>query len=386
MSKSRGNIIDPLTLLDAYGADALRWWFYSAVTVGQEYRVAPARVAEVVKRFLLILWNVQSFLVTYANLCGWDPSAADAFPAAAQRSVLDRWLLARVAQTTAEVRRRMDLYDANAASRQLAQLVDDTSTWYVRRSRARFRGEAPAAIVACATLYETLRTLARLLAPFVPFVSDALWRQLSAPVAGEPASVHLTDYPQPRPGDLDPELLEEMARLRRLVEEAHAQRERAQLPLRQPLAAATVAGEPFPEALAAILAEEINVRQVRYAPVPADGRPTVTLDLALTPELQGEGWVRAVGRRGQDLRRLAGLRPGEPIDCYFEAADPLGAALAAQAGRLATQLFARRVQRVTDGARPTVERGVEGAIDGTAYWIGLARGEVASSPPAEDGP
>ncbi len=384
MSKSRGNIIEPLALLDAHGADALRWWFYTTVTVGQEYRVSPERIAEVVKRFLLILWNVQSFLVTYANLCGWDPGAAEAVPAPAERSVLDRWLLARVAQTTAEVRRRMDLYDATVACRQLAQLVDDASTWYVRRSRARFRGEE--ATAACATLHQALRTMARLLAPFVPFVSDALWRQLSVPLAGQPSSVHLTDYPEVRSDDLDPELLEAMARLRRLVEEAHAQRERARLPLRQPLAAVTVAGAPFSAELAAVLAEELNVREVRYAPVPADGRETVSLDLALTPELRDEGWVRTLGRRGQELRRAAGLRPGQPIDFYVEAADPLGAAVLGQAERLTTLLFADRVQRVTQGARPAVEHSAEGTIDGTAYWLGLVRRGPASSLPAEDGP
>jgi len=391
MSKSWGNVVDPVRVLDQSGADALRWWFYTTVSVGQEYRISPERVHEVVNRFLLILWNVHNFLITYSVVCGYDPSAPPPDPA--QRTVMDRWLLARVGETAQAVRRRMDGYDANGACRQLAALLDDTSTWYVRRSRARFRDDRDPerARVACATLYTALVQLVRMLAPFIPFMTETIWRNLTSGQPDLPCSVHLTDFPELDPAHADGELLEGMARLRRLVDAARPQREAAKIPVRQPLASATVAGDPLPPELEEILAEELNVRAVHHADLPQDGRPTVLLDLTLTPELRDEGWVRTLTRRIQDLRRLARLQPGETIEVRFAAGEPVARALEAARAQIAAQVYADRIERSRSGRRPQDGQVSEGVLAEEPYWVTLRSVGTGGLPPeapepAEPGP
>ncbi len=387
MSKSWGNVVDPVVILNRSGADALRWWFYTTVSVGQEYRISPERVHEVVNRFLLILWNVHNFLVTYAAVCGFDPARSD--PNAPPPTVMDRWLLARVGETAQAVRRRMDVYDVNGACRQLATLLDDTSTWYVRRSRARFRDDRnkPAARVACATLYRALLQVTRMLAPFVPFMTETIWRNLTGGQPDLPRSVHLTDYPADDPAHADPALLEGMAHLRRLVDAARPQREAAKVPIRQPLQAATVAGAPLAPELEAILAEELNVRMVHHAPLPEDGRPTVVLDLTLTPELRDEGLVRTLTRRIQDLRRIAGLRPGEPIDVLYAAADPVAAAVDGALPAIRAQVYAERVRRTSLDRRPVGGPAVsEGVLGDHPYWVTLRAVGAGGLPPEDEAP
>ncbi|HVA22176.1 MAG TPA: isoleucine--tRNA ligase [Candidatus Micrarchaeia archaeon] len=371
MSKSWGNVVDPVAILDRSGADALRWWFYTTVSVGQEYRISPDRVHEVVSRFLLILWNLHVFLVTYSGMCGFDPSRADPGPGA--RTIMDRWLLARVAEAAATVRRRMDAYDANGACRQLAALLDDVSTWYVRRSRTRFRDDQnpTAARVACATLYRALLQLVQMLAPFVPFMTETIWRNLTQGHPQLPRSVHLADFPAPDPSVEDPALLAGMAQLRRLVESARPQRQTAKIAIRQPLASATVAGDPLPPELEAILADELNVRAIEHAPLPEDGRPTVVLDLVLTDELRAEGWVRTIARRVQDLRRMAKLQPREPIDVTYAAGDLLAAAVEAAHPEIARQVYARDIQRTGLEVRPAEGQVSEGVLDDQPYWVTL---------------
>ncbi|HYZ11517.1 MAG TPA: isoleucine--tRNA ligase, partial [Actinomycetota bacterium] len=198
MSKRLGNVIDPLEVMDRYGADALRWFFVAAGSPWSARRVSMEAVEDGVRRVLLTLWNTFSFLVLYANANDLDPSSADV--PAAQRPALDRWILSRLHGAVTAAREGLDGYDATAAARAVAGLVDDLSNWYVRRARARFwnaAGESDPIDVAAAhrTLYECLTTLARLLAPITPFVAEALWRTLAAGRDGAPDSVHLADYP-----------------------------------------------------------------------------------------------------------------------------------------------------------------------------------------------
>ncbi|MHB1526963.1 MAG: isoleucine--tRNA ligase [Candidatus Dormibacteria bacterium] len=373
MSKSRGNVVDPWELLAKTGADSLRWWFYTTVTVGQEYRISAQRVAETATKFLNVLWNTQSFLVTYANLADWDPGPES--PAVASRHVLDRWILARLAETVAEVRLSLDRYDAHSACRAIQELVDDTSTWYLRCSRPRFRGTPNEAEAAFATLHQVLRDIARLLAPFTPFVADAIHRELSAPLKDARASVHLEPYPDPDPGQLDPELVREMAELRRLVEEARALRESAGVPTRQPLTLAVVAGAEVSSELRAVLAQEINVAEVVCERGGEPGRVSIRLDLELTPELRREGLLRWVVRQVQNLRKRSGLNPGELAELALGADPEVQAAVRAGSAQLLAQCFLSGVQALAweqpcPGDFP--ER-VEAAIPGARAWFSLRR-------------
>jgi isoleucyl-tRNA synthetase len=252
MSKSRGNVIDPWTILRSQGADALRWYFFSAGSPWTSRRVDERMIDESTRRFLLTLWNTASFFVTYANLDGWEPG-----PPVPAEHVLDRWVRSRLASTVREVTDALEDFDALRGAQALERLVDDLSNWYVRRSRARFwKSSDPAAP---ATLHECLVTVTRLLAPFCPFTADELHRV----VAPSRRSVHLGDWPEADDAASDTELESGMALARQLVTLGLAARNDAKLKVRQPLRRAMVLLRPgveLPAELATQVAEELNVR------------------------------------------------------------------------------------------------------------------------------
>ncbi|HEV7679731.1 MAG TPA: isoleucine--tRNA ligase [Candidatus Dormibacteraeota bacterium] len=385
MSKSRGNIIEPNAVFDQFGADAVRWYFFTTVSAGAEYRVSMEAVQEVVRRFLLTLWNTYSFFVTYASIDDFDP-AAEA-PPVADRPALDRWALARLEETVDEVRSALDAYDATDACRQLEAFVEDCSRWYVRRSRRRFwKGDETGGDgevlddadkrSAYATLHTVLLTLSRLLAPFMPFLSERMYRNLSGfegdnPPRDMPDSVHLTDYPVATDELRDPELLVEMSRLRRLVETGLAAREQAAIKVRQPLRAATVRGGAFSPELEAIFAEELNVKQVEYAQK-AGPFEDVVLDTAITDDLLLEGIAREISRAANELRRKAQLNVDDRIVLYVDAEGDASRAVHAHEERLRVDTLAVRIEYGV-GEEPLAQS--EGRAGGSRYLLGAVRAQ-----------
>jgi isoleucyl-tRNA synthetase len=277
MSKSRGNVIDPWTILHSRGADPLRWYFFSAGSPWTNRRVYEAGIDESIRKFLLTLWNTLSFFVTYANLDGWSPSRSPAGQSPAGSHVLDRWVRSRLQATMAAVTDALENFDTLAAATALEGFVDDLSNWYVRRSRARFwKASDPSAH---ATLYLCLTTISKLLAPFCPFVADELHTVLIGD-GGEP-SVHLEDWPAADASLVEPALEDEMALARRLVAAGRAARGDARMKVRQPLRRAlllTPGGEGLSSEVATQVAEELNVKTlevvgsleglIRYSVVP----------------------------------------------------------------------------------------------------------------------
>src|SRR5690606_28864516 len=194
MSKSAGNVLDPWELVETRGADALRWLLLTDGSPWVARRVGPEPLDEIVRKFLLTLWNTFYFFTTYARIDGWTPQTSSA-PPVAERPVMDRWILAELADTVAVVDAGLEAFDATTAGRRLATFVDDLSNWYVRRTRPRFWKSDDAAF---ATLHECLVTVAALLAPFTPFIADELYETLVASVDEHaPDSVHLLDFPVP---------------------------------------------------------------------------------------------------------------------------------------------------------------------------------------------
>jgi len=265
MSKSVGNVIDPWEILSTRGADPLRWWMFSQGSPWTPTRVSFDVIDASMRDTLLTLWNTWSFFTTYASLNGFDP-ADPAIPAPADRSVLDRWMRSRLAATVATATESLDGYEPFPAATAIAELVDDVSNWYVRRSRRRFWRTDPDAdpadaLGAQATLYEVLVTLARLLAPLCPFVADRMWRDLTG--AAEDDSVHLADWPAPDAGSVDAGLEEGMALARRLSSLGRAARAEAGIKVRQPLSRALVylpPGSPVPPP--GVVEDELNVDEV----------------------------------------------------------------------------------------------------------------------------
>jgi isoleucyl-tRNA synthetase len=264
-SKSLGNVLDPWDVLDSRGAEPMRWWMFSQGSPWTPTQASLAAIDAATRETLLTLWNTFSFFTTYAAANGFS-SDDPAIPQPADRPELDRWMLSRLASTTAEVTDALDRYDPYRAASALVRLVDETSNWYVRRSRRRFWRTDPGAderdtLAAHATLLEGLRTMALLLAPFCPFLADHLWHELTG--ADEADSVHLADWPSVEAAHLDASLEAQMAQARRLASLGRAARSEAGLKVRQPLARALVYLPPgAPALLADVVADELNVDRV----------------------------------------------------------------------------------------------------------------------------
>jgi isoleucyl-tRNA synthetase len=267
MSKSKGNVVDPWMVLDAHGADALRWYLYTATPPGNDRRFSVELVGDVVRTFMLTLWNVYSFFVTYANIDGWTPGEATP-----QYSLLDRWILSELHLLIRRVTTALDNYDVTGAARPFERFVDYLSNWYVRRSRRRFwKGEEDEdKAAAYSTLYECLTTLAKLLAPFMPFIAEEMYQNLVRSVDGRaPESVHLCDYPQANEALIDEKLVEDTRLVMRLVSLGHGARNRAGIKLRQPLAQALfkVRAESEIESLQRLrdqMLDELNVKELIF--------------------------------------------------------------------------------------------------------------------------
>jgi isoleucyl-tRNA synthetase len=258
MSKSKGNTVEPWQVLDKYGADAFRWYFFTSKQPWDGYRFSEEAIGEGVRLFLKQLWSTYFFYALYANANIQELTNANDTAI----TDLDRWALSRAAGTAAVVTERLDAYDTTTAGRAISLLVDDLSNWYVRRSRRRFwDGDAGA----FATLRECLLIVSKLLAPFCPFVADEIYDNLD----GALASVHLCDFPV---GDAlparDESLEQAMAIARETVRLGLGARAQAKIKVRQPLAEAVVVADGREreaiERLVEIVREELNVRRVRF--------------------------------------------------------------------------------------------------------------------------
>jgi isoleucyl-tRNA synthetase len=305
MSKSKGNVIPPWEVLDAYGADALRWYFFTSKQPWDGYQFSVDAVGESLRQFLLQLWNTYGFYTLYANAAGAEYARAE------PETALDRWAISRLQGTTHDVITAMDRYDATTAGRAIAAFVDDLSNWYVRLSRRRFWNGDPAAF---ATLHRCLVDVAKLVAPFCPFVADELFEHLD----GGEISVHLCDFPADV--DRDADLEWEMELVRSTVELGRSARAQAKAKLRQPLAAAiVVASGAERDALARheeLVREELNVKEVRFVSESADlGSYVVKANYrTLGPRFGPHMPQAAAAIAGLDSGHVAdALRDGKPV-------------------------------------------------------------------------
>jgi isoleucyl-tRNA synthetase len=263
MSKSKGNTVEPWQVLDSYGADAFRWYFFTSKQPWDGYRFSQEAIGEGVRLFLKQLWSTYYFYALYARAGARALSRSEeAQPASGPDGDLDRWARSRTAATAELVAERLDAYDVTSAGRAIGELVDELSNWYVRRSRRRFWDGERAAFE---TLRECLLTIAKLLAPLCPFVADEIYDNLD----GTLASVHLCDFPIGAAlPERDRELEEAMALARETVRLGLGARGKAKRKVRQPLREAVVVADGRERAaierLAEIVREELNVRRVRF--------------------------------------------------------------------------------------------------------------------------
>jgi isoleucyl-tRNA synthetase len=338
MSKAKGNVVDPWSVIDKHGADALRWYLFTSAPAGNVRRFSSEAVGEVLRNVLLTLWNVYSFFVVYANIDQFNPKGAGEV----SLSDLDRWVLSRLNQLVADVDGALDNYDPTLAGRKVETFIDELSNWYVRRSRRRFwKSQSDAdKLAAYSTLYHCLVTLSKLIAPFMPFVAEEIYRNLVGSVEPEAVeSVHLADFPVSDPAQIDDTLIEATNLVITMCSLGRAARAKANIKVRQPLARALVkvrsANERKElEKLTYQILDELNVKEMGFGEAEevidrpgyvsaVEGDYGVAVTTELSPELEAEGIAREVVRRLQTMRRSSGLNITDHIVTYYQGGDSL---------------------------------------------------------------
>jgi len=313
MHKSWGNSIEFNEGADKIGADVMRWMFVRA-NPAENMLFGYRSADEVRRRFHLKLWNVYNFFVTYANLDGWAPGFHKKPGKVA--NILDKWILVRLNQTVTAVTSSLEKYNAASASNEIEKFVDDLSLWYIRRSRDRVGPAAQSEKDANAfysTTYYVLYILSKIMAPFMPFLSDSIYTNLT-----HDSSVHLTDWPDSTEiTSEDNALTTEMQDMREIVEKVHAKRKEAAIPVRQPLSGVKVYIQDKKSISAEVLKvaeSELNIKQVELL----EGEDAIKLDINITPELKEESEVRDVVRKIQEERKKLGLNLTQMVDVRIE--------------------------------------------------------------------
>ena len=312
MSKSLGNYTDPNLLMDQYSADSLRFLMLSSpVLAGEDFSLIDKDVSDVARK-LSMIWNVYDFFTMYAEVDGFD--SEQAMVVSEFVNPLDIWLVSRVHQVRNQITEGMEAYNIPAALSSVLEFIDDMSNWFVRRSRRRFwkSEDDQDKLEAYSTLYYALIYLAKILAPFTPFLAEELYQKMTGAgvVNSEiPESVHLLDWPEA--GVIDEAVLTQMAKTREIITAGLAERMKkteteAQIKVRQPLAKLVYAGEKLDDFYEQIIMEEVNVKSVEHG-------EALALDKTLTPELLEEGKIRELIRFVQAARKKAGLNVDDRI-------------------------------------------------------------------------
>lgn len=321
MSKSLGNILDPYTVFDTVGADALRWYFLARVAPDVQKRISVDIVADVASSFINTFWNTYGFFVLYARLDEFDPEQTIAFD---QRPEIDRWALALLAATEQTVTQALETFDPRRAGEAIESFVDQLSNWYVRRNRRRFWKSTDAADKQAAylTLYECLDVAHRLMAPMVPFLSEAVYQNLVRPVqADAPLSVHLTQWPQVSPAYGNPELIAAFDVVQKVVSLGRAARSQSGLKTRQPLSRVLVRlpdaqSADFANAHVAQILEELNIKAMELI-----ARDDKLVEYRIKPHLPKIG--RKYGKQVPAIKAALAAADGAVIAAGVEAGEAL---------------------------------------------------------------
>ncbi len=370
MSKSKNNYPDPNLVIQKYGADALRFYLLtSPVVAGEDLNFSEKGVAEVGRKVNMLLYNVWSFsrLYTQEKFSGQLP---------ASENILDQWVISRLSQVHKQVTGYLDVYDTARAGKTVSFFTDELSTWYLRRSRDRIKNGGDSAKTALATLAFVLVELSKMLAPFMPFLSEFIYRDLTGQ-----ESVHLTSWTEEIPGD-DESIRQKMHFVKELVETGLSLRKESNLKVRQPLAEVEYhiqnkeydLGSEFER----LLADELNVkliskRQDFAAKAGWAYRETpgfkLALNLELNDELKAEGLSRELERAVQDLRKKSGLKVGELVDVYYNTQDE-------QLEEVLLKLFDRKktfVSQISKSLEVEVDFEAQTEVEGKAVWIGIIK-------------
>ena len=403
MSKRVGNVVEPMPVLDEHGADALRWYLFTASQPGDSRRFSSRLVNETLRRVLLTLWNVYSFFTNYASIDGFHP---DQKPAGWRPDTeLDRWILSELNSLIAQVDACLDGYDPTNAGRRMQEFIDRLSNWYVRRSRRRFwRSENDSdKLSGYVTLHTCLVTLSKLMAPLAPFVSEEIYQGLVRAVDPDaPDSVHLAQFPAADESLVDEELMEATRLAMRVSSMGRGARSKAGIKVRQPLPRVVVKtrsdseGDILRHVQSQVL-DELNVKtvdrdreagiyqaaaaalgeasegvvQVDGFWVALDGGYMVAVDGTVTPELAEEGLARELVHRIQNLRRAADFQVTDRIVTYYQAPEEIGRVMSGSfAGYIRQETLSEELVGgpPQDGAKTETSK-----VDGMEVTLGVRR-------------
>lgn len=357
LSKSKKNFPDPWEAIEKYGADSLRLYLMSSLVMkGEDLFFSEKELKEAYQKNILLLLNIYSFYRTYNQ----EKKADFSFPES--ENILDRWILSKLNRFIKEITEKMDGYDVVSAARKIEEFVNDLSTWYLRRSRNRFKeGDAEG----IKTFGYVILQTSKILAPFAPFASEYIYKTIGE----EKESVHLEDWPVFDQGLIDEKLEEDMKEIRGIVAEALRLRAEKGVKVKQPLAelkikkASKTVQENF--SFHELIMEETNIKQISFQ---ENIKAEIELDFELTPELREEGAVREIVRQIQQIRKEEGLTPKDKILVRFKAEEGLCSVLEKNKEKIAKEVIADSFEK-TEECSAVMEKRIKAS--GQDLWLGI---------------
>ncbi len=317
MSKKLQNYPDPAYLFEKYSADALRYYLLSSpVMMAENLNFSEDGVKESLRKNIMLLWNVCKFYGLFAG----DAVKTKNFSSLQSDNVLDKWILARLDQLVCEVTENMDKYNLPKATRPIAEFISDLSTWYIRRSRDRFKGEDKNdKQFALQTTKDVLLKLSKIMAPFMPFIAEQVWQKVSGnDFKNENKSVHFEGWPKHELQITNYELLilKEMEVVRKIVELGLSKRDEARIKVRQPLSELRITNYKLRDEYIDLIKDELNVKDVKIEK--NSGELEIELDTKITPELKQEGVAREIIRHVNSMRKKQGFTINDRINIYID--------------------------------------------------------------------
>jgi isoleucyl-tRNA synthetase len=368
MSKSKGNVVDPWYLVEKYGADATRWYFYTINQPDDSKLFSEKDVDQTLKRFILTFWNCFTFYSTYViaikeNKLNLKSNYDTGLSHHKVNSPLDQWVVSRLNGVIQETTKRLNNYDITGAARVIEEfIINDFSLWYIRRSRKRF-GEA------AKTLEDVLLTLTKLTAPFIPFLSEEIYQKIKNLKFQKQNSLHLEDWPKANKKLISKVLEKKMEKVREVVTKSLAERSRVKVKVRQPLAKLKVKDSKFKlgKELLDLIKEEINVKEIIFDP---KIKEEMELDTEITPGLKEEGIVREIIRQIQEMRKMAGLKPKNEILVSYFGSDELSKILKKNEEFI---LKEGKIKILTQGEKGTFAVKKEVMVDQQKLWLAIKK-------------
>jgi len=361
MSKSKGNVVKPWPIVEKYGTDAARWYFFTVNQPGDAKLFKEKDIEECLKRFLITFWNCYTFFETYGKKSKINPPVGGPN----SKHILDRWIISRLNELTQQVTENLDKYNATFAARAIENFtIEDFSQWYIRRSRKRFqRPETKRELKeASETLNYVLLTLSKLIAPFVPFISEEIYKNLT-----KKESVHLENWPKVNKKLINKKLNREMEKTREVVKLALTERARSRIKVRQPLSELQITNYKLrkEKELLELIKDEINVKKITFG-------KSMKLDTKITPALKEKGMIREVIRQIQEMRKKAGYKPRHRILVQCSGTPELNKILVRNKSLILEETKAKDFQL---GERPKlvfdIERTVK--VDDQKLWLAIKK-------------